>query len=268
MSDKCIGVFDSGLGGLTCLKEIMNILPREATVYFGDTARIPYGGRTEKELIDFAKSDIKFLQSHNPKVIVVACGTVSSVALPVIGDEFHVPVFGVIDASVSAAVKATKNKKIGIIATDASVRSGAYEKRIKNINPEIETIAVGCPLFVPLVEAGKENSDEARAAAKEYLAPIMAAGVDTLILGCTHYPMLGGVISEIVGESVALIDPGKETATCVKEYLEENQLVSLEKGENEFYVSGEPESFKRLAAAFLEREIKSEVQKIDIEKYM
>ncbi len=268
MSSRCIGVFDSGLGGLTCLKEIMNILPGEATVYFGDTARVPYGARTAEELVSFAGSDIKFLQSHNPKVIVIACGTVSSVALPVIGEEIETPVFGVIDASVVAAIKATKNHKIGIIATEASVRSGAYEKRIKNINPEIETVAVGCPLFVPLVEAGKTNSDEARAAAREYLAPIKAAGVDTLILGCTHYPLLREVIAEIVGTQVTLIDPGKETAASVKDYLEKNNILSELRGESKFYVSGDPVTFKKLAGEFLEQEIETEVEKIDIEKYM
>jgi len=267
MNGNCIGVFDSGLGGLTCLKEIMNILPCEATVYFGDTARIPYGGRTNEELRSFAVGDINFLKSHNPKLIVVACGTVSSVVLPVIGDV-GVPVFGVIDGAVDAAVRATKNNKIGIIATEASVRSGAYEKKIKAINPDAHTVAVGCPLFVPLVESGKTNSPEAREAAKEYLAPVVAAGADTLILGCTHYPMLAEVIKEVVGEQVLLIDPGKATAVHVKEFLEKNHLLGSDSGENKFFVSGEPESFKKLAVAFLEKEIKSEVQKIDIEKFM
>lgn len=270
MNDKCIGVFDSGLGGLTCLKEIMNILPCESTVYFGDTARVPYGARTNEELINFAKSDINFLKTHNPKVIVVACGTVSSVALPVMGEKIETPVFGVIDATVEAAHAATKNKKIGIIATEASVRSGAYEKRLKSKDPKIETIAAGCPLFVPLVEAGKTNSEEARNAAKEYLAEIKSAGVDTLILGCTHYPLLADVISEVMGDSVTLIDSGKATASCVKKFLEENNLLASAShaGDSKFYVSGDTHSFKRLATAFLEKEIETEIQKVDIEKYM
>lgn len=268
MSSKCIGVFDSGLGGLTCLKELMKILPNEPTVYFGDTSRVPYGAQTDETIVNYVKSDIKFLETHDPKVIVIACGTATAYGLPAVKDTVKTPIFGVIDAAVAAAVKATKNNKIGIIATPASVRSGVYEEKIKKMNENIETKAVGCPLFAPLVEAGKAKSDEARAAAREYLAPIVAAGVDTLILGCTHYPLLREVITEIVGTQVTLIDPGKETAACVKDYLEKNNILSDLGGESKFYVSGDPVTFKKLAGEFLEKEIKTEVEKIDIEKYM
>lgn len=267
MSEKYIGVFDSGLGGLTCVKELMDILPDEPIVYFGDTGRVPYGSKSNETIIKYVKSDIRFLESFDLKMIVIACGTASAIALPQIKDELKIPTFGVIDAAAEASVLATKNNKIGIIGTKGSIRSGAYAKRIKEKNPEIETFAVACPLFVPLVEEGETKGELVRIVAEKYLKQIKEAGADTLILGCTHYPLLKEIIGEIMGSNVTLIDPGKVTASYVKEYLEKNNLKG-KKGVCKFFVSDFPDDFKRLATDFLQKEIDETIEKIDIEEYM
>ena len=267
MSEKFIGVFDSGLGGLTCVKELMEILPNEPIVYFGDTGRVPYGSKSNETIIKYVKSDIKFLETFDLKMIVIACGTASAIALPQIKDELKTPVFGVVDAASNAAVLATKNNKIGIIGTAGSIRSGAYVKKIKEKNPDIKTVSKACPLFVPLVEEGFTKGEIVRMVAEEYLKPIKEAGVDTLILGCTHYPHLKEIIGEIMGKNVTLIDPGKVTAAYVSDYLEKNDLKG-QKGTYKFFVSDYPDGFKKLATDFLQREIDGEIEKIDIEKYM
>lgn len=268
MSEKFIGVFDSGLGGLTCVKEIMDIMPDEPIVYFGDTGRVPYGSKSNETIIKYVKSDIKFLESFDLKMIVIACGTASAIALPQIKDELTLPTFGVIDAAASAATKLTKNNKIGIIGTAGSIRSGAYEKKIKEINPKISTFARACPLFVPLVEEGHTKGKVAELVAEEYLKDVKSAGVDTLILGCTHYPLLKETIANVMGDDVTLIDPGKVTASYVKDYLEKNSLRTNSHPEYKFFVSDYPDGFKRLASEFLQREIDSNIEKIDIEKYV
>ena len=201
-------------------------------------------------------------------MIVVACGTASAIALPEIKDEQTVPVFGVVDAAAAKAVKSTKNNKIGIIGTAGSIRSGAYEKKIKELNPEIKAFARACPLFVPLVEEGYTKGEIARLVAEEYLCELKEAGVDTLILGCTHYPLLKETIADVMGENVTLIDPGKVTAGYVKEYLDKNNLLAKESSEYKFFVSDYPDGFLRLAEDFLKRKIDSKIEKIDIEKYM
>lgn len=267
MSDKCIGVFDSGLGGLTCVKEIMEIMPNEPIVYFGDTGRVPYGSKSNETIIKYTKSDINFLKTFDLKMIVVACGTASSIALPVIKDEIDLPLFGVVEAAAEAAAASTKNNKIGIIGTVGSIRSGAYERKIKEINSDIVTTAVACPLFVPLVETGHTKGEVARLVTEEYMESIIKAGVDTLILGCTHYPLLKDTIASVVGKDVTLIDPGKITAGCVKKYLTENNLTS-EKPQHRFFVSDCPDDFERLAQEFLEKDISGKIEKINIEKYM
>lgn len=267
MSHKCIGVFDSGLGGLTCVKELMEILPMEPIIYFGDTGRVPYGTKSDETIIKYTKSDINFLKTFDLKMIVVACGTASSIALPVLKDQVDVPIFGVIDSAVEAAVASTKNKKIGIIGTAGSIRSGAYEKKIKELDKEIETVAVACPLFVPLVETGHTEGEIARLAVEEYLDKIKAADVDTLILGCTHYPLLKKVIGQVMGDGVTLIDPGRITAGYVKKYLEENNITAKE-SHYKFFVSDCPDEFEQLAKAFLQKDIPGGIEKIDIEKYM
>ena len=268
MSEKFIGVFDSGLGGLTCVKELMEIMPDEPIVYFGDTGRVPYGSKSNETIIKYVKSDIKFLKTFDLKMIVVACGTASAIALPQIRDELDIPIFGVVDAAANEAVRLTKNNKIGIIGTSGSIRSGAYEKKIKAENPDIETIAVACPLFVPLVEEGYTKGEIARLVAEEYLKNIKDSGVDTLILGCTHYPLLKDIIREVMGEGVTLVDPGKVTANYVRDYLKENNQSAKASGEYKFFVSDYPNDFRRLASDFLQREIDGEIGKIDIEKYV
>ena len=268
MPEKFIGVFDSGLGGLTCVKELMEIMPNESIVYFGDTGRVPYGSKSNETIIKYARSDIKFLKESDLKMIVVACGTASAIALPVIKDEVDLPIIGVVSSAAHAAVSATKNKKIGIIGTQGSIRSGAYEKEIAKLDESVKTTARACPMFVPIVENGYAQSEVARIIAKEYLEDIKAAGVDTLILGCTHYPLLKDVISEVMGEGVTLIDPGKISAGYVKDYLSEKGLLSEGTPEHKFYVSDAPEGFRELASEFLNREISEKIEKINIEKYM
>lgn len=269
MDNRSIGVFDSGLGGLTAVKEIMELLPNESIVYFGDTGRVPYGTRSKETILKYTHDDINFLLGKDVKMIVIACGTASSAALPNIKKEFSVPIFGVVDSAAYAAVRATKNKKIGIIGTPATVKSGAYEKYINEYDSSIETFARACPLFVPLVENGHFYTPVTRLVIEEYLEEIRSAGVDTLIMGCTHYPLLKKAIREYMGENVTLISPGEQVAQYLKKKLTEEMRHSGEKDENQYsyYVSDGVESFEELGSIFLERKINGQVRKIDIEKY-
>ena len=267
MSNDYIGVFDSGLGGLTAVKEIMKLMPEQPIIYFGDTGRVPYGTRGTDTIIKYVKGDIRFLKSLNVRAIVVACGTASSVALPVI-KETDIPIVGVLEAAVNKAVKVTKDKKIGIIGTPGTIKSGAYEKLIHRSCPEIITVSNACPLFVPLVENGHAESEAARLIAAEYLAPVKEKGVDTLILGCTHYPLMKKIIGEFMGNDVTLIEPGVEVAEYIKRMglcCEASELSEKEK--YRFYVSDNIEGFEELGGVFLEQEIIGQVNKIDIEKY-
>jgi len=267
MDNRCIGVFDSGLGGLTAVKEIMEILPNENIIYFGDTGRVPYGTRSNETIIKYSKSDIRFLESFDVKLIVVACGTVSSVALPVIGNECKTPVIGVVEAAADAAFNATKNGRIGIIGTSGTVKSGAYSKHILNKDPNISTFSRACPLFVPLVENGHFDTPVAKLVIEEYLAEIKEKNVDTLILGCTHYPLLKKAIGEFMGDGVTLIDSGAEIAKAVKTRFPEILGTREASGENRYFVSDDVENFEHLASTFLQRNINGQVMKIDIEKY-
>lgn len=267
MDNRSIGVFDSGLGGLTVMKQIMEEFPNENIVYFGDTERVPYGTRSKETIIKYSMSDIRFLESRNVKYIIIACGTASSAALPEIQDKFETPIVGVVEATANAAVLATENKKIGVIGTNGTIKSGAYEKIINAKG--IETFSKACPLFVPLVENGHFESEAAKLIVREYLEPIKQAGVDTLILGCTHYPHLKKIIGEYMGEGVTLIDPGEELARCLKQKFDGDMLHDDEKDavQYEYYVSDSAESFEELASMFLRRDINGKVKKIDIEKY-
>ena len=270
MDNRSIGVFDSGLGGLTAVKRIMEELPKESIVYFGDTGRVPYGTRSEETIIKYSKSDVNFLLSKDVKVIVVACGTVSSVALPYIRETVGVPIIGVVSAAAAAAVSATKNKKIGIIGTSGTIKSCAYERYIKKSDEGIQTFSKACPLFVPLVENGHFDTMVAELVTEEYLSGIKESGVDTLILGCTHYPLLKNTISRFMGSGVTLIDAGAEVAKELKRLLSEMDLCA-EAGEKEnafsYYVSDNVDGFEVLGGTFLERTICGKVEKIDIEKY-
>jgi glutamate racemase len=269
MNNKSIGVFDSGLGGLTAVKQIMKELPNENIIYFGDTGRVPYGTRSPDTILKYTRGDIRFLNSFDVKIIVIACGTASSVALPYVKEEFDTPIVGVVDAAVYKAVRSTKNKKIGIIGTPGTIKSGSYEKLIKAEDNEIRTYTMACPLFVPLVENGHFDTPVTKLVVDEYLREIRNAGVDTLILGCTHYPLLKKVIGEYMGKSVTLIDPGAEVAKYLKKKLSDSMQHDEQAEENRYsyYVSDNVEGFEELGGIFLERKIDGQVKKIDIEKY-
>lgn len=269
MNNKSIGVFDSGLGGLTAVKQIMKELPNENIVYFGDTGRVPYGTRSPDTILKYTRGDIRFLSSFNVKIIVIACGTASSVALPYVKEEFDTPIVGVVDAAVYKAVRSTKNKKIGIIGTPGTIKSGAYEKLIKAEDNELRTYTMACPLFVPLVENGHFDTPVTKLVVDEYLREIRDSGVDTLILGCTHYPLLKKVIGDYMGKSVSLIDPGAEVAKYLKKKLSGSMQHDERAEENRYsyYVSDNVEGFEELGGIFLQRKIDGQVKKIDIEKY-
>lgn len=267
MDNRSIGVFDSGLGGLTVMKQIMDEFPYENIVYFGDTGRVPYGTKSKETIIKYSMSDVRFLESYDVKLIIIACGTASSVALNYLKDNVKTPIVGVVDATAEAAVKATKNNKIGIIATSGTIKSGAYEEIIHRYN--IKTYSKACPLFVPLVENGHFETEVARLVVEEYLTSIRNEGVDTLILGCTHYPHLKKVIGEFMGKEVSLIDPGIALAKYLKDEFDKNLLHAdkIESEQYKYFVSDSVDGFEELASTFLHKNINGKVKKIDIEKY-
>lgn len=254
---KAIGVFDSGVGGLTVVREIIRQLPGEDIIYFGDTARVPYGTKSKETVIRFSIEDILFLLKHEVKLICVACNTVSSVALPSIRQHFRVPLVGVITPAVKEAVYATQNKRIGVIGTKATIKSRTYEKEIKQLDTKMKVVACACPLFVPLVEEGWLKGSVVLDVAREYLAPLKKAKVDSVILGCTHYPLLKSVIQQVLGSRVKLIDSARQVAIEVKNILDSEGLLSLgRRGKHQFYVSDNPEWFGGLAEKFLGEKIK------------
>ncbi len=254
---KPIGVFDSGVGGLTVVKELIHQMPGEDLIYFGDTARVPYGIKSQETVIRFSIENILFLLKQDVKLICVACNTVSSFALPVIKNHFKIPIVGVITPAIREAVYATQNKRLGVIGTRGTISSHAYEKEIKNLDPEIKVTALSCPLFVPFAEEGLLSGSAVEEVAANYLKPLKAARVDTVILGCTHYPLLKPVIRKILGEKVKLIDSAKQVAIEVKKILSaEGELSNSRNGKHEFYVSDNPEWFTGLAKRFLGRPIR------------
>lgn len=268
MDKRPIGVFDSGLGGLTCVRKILKTMPGEDVIYFGDTGRVPYGTRSRDTIIKYVRQDIRFLEEFDIKMIIIACGTASSAALPWLADEIKTPITGVVEPAVARAVSATKNNKIGVIGTSGTVRSGKYPEYIEKMNKDIQVIQRDCPMFVPLVENGYLDADATREFAREYLEEIKAFGVDTLILGCTHYPLLTKVIKEEMGDSVTLIDSGAAAADYSYEILKErNMLSDKKKGNIRFFVSDGTENFSRLGEMFLDRKIDGSVAMVDIEKY-
>jgi glutamate racemase len=254
---KLIGVFDSGVGGLTVVKELIKQLPSESLVYFGDTARVPYGAKSKETVTKFSIENALFLSKHNVKLICVACNTASSCALPKLRKKFSVPIVGVINPGAREAVYATKNNRIGVIGTRGTIKSRAYEDEIKRLNSKIKVFSAACPLFVPFVEEGWLNQDVVLTVAKRYLQPLKDARVDTLILGCTHYPLLKKVIKKVMGEKVILVDSAKEVAIEVKKILSSKGLLNKRgKGRFDFFVSDNPEWFKGLAESFLGRLLK------------
>ena len=267
MSDKRpIGVFDSGLGGLTVVKELKKVLPEESIVYFGDTGRVPYGNKSREIIRRYALQDERLLLSNGVKMIIAACGTVSSVAKDTEA-ELPVPFVEVVSHAARAAVKATRNKKIGVIGTAATIKSRAHRGYIMSLMPDAAVYENSCPLFVPLVEEGitSKNDIMAISAAKRYLEPLIKEGIDTLILGCTHYPVLCEVIREICGEGVTLINMGEATAAYVKDYLTENDMLAEKEGTDRYLVSDKSETFSEMARALLGRD-DIEAETVDIEK--
>lgn len=268
MDRRPIGVFDSGLGGLTALRELSALLPHEDLVYFGDTGRVPYGGRSRQTIIKYARQDVAFLRRFDPKAIVIACGTVSTTALEVLRQENDIPIFGVVEPACEAAAEASRSGKIGLIGTQASIRSGVYERTISAMLPGAEVTARACPLFVPLVENGRyERGDVvAETVAAEYLQPLKEAGVDTLMLGCTHYPLLREVIGDCMGPDVALVDVGARCAGKVARWLEEQNMLArrTEPGARRYFVSDDTGDFSRMASIFLGEDVRGSVEQFDI----
>ncbi len=270
MDARPIGVFDSGLGGLTNVRELRKLLPNEDIVYFGDTGRVPYGTRGRDIILQYARQDITFLLSQNVKYIIAACGTVSSTFSQEEASLLPVPYMGVVESSVESALSATKNGKIGVIGTSATIRSKSYETLLKAKMPSSTIITKACPMFVPLVENGyfKEGDPVAKLLIEEYLTPLKQAGVDTIILGCTHYPLLKKGIGDFVGDDVHLVDPGKVTAHYVRKALSEKNLLSDDKkGIAKYYVSDSPTQFATSADLFLRDYKGGEVEQISIDKY-
>lgn len=271
MREYAIGIFDSGLGGLTAVKEMIKVLPHEDIIYFGDTARVPYGNKSRSTIIRYAQQDAGFLLSKGVKMIIAACGTVSSVAAG-LKNELPVPFTGVVIPTACAAAKATKNKRIGVIGTSATVNSNSYKNEILRLDPECTVIQQDCPLFVSLVENSFISPEDpiVKLIVERYLSSMKEAGIDTLILGCTHFPIISKAISNYLGENVTLIDSGKETALYAANILKENDLLNknTEPGACRYYVSDTVEDFRKTADIFLERSVGNEVSHINLEQVM
>lgn len=262
--DRPIGVFDSGIGGLTVVKEVIRALPNDSVIYFGDTARVPYGTKSPQTVTRFAIESMHFLLRHDVKLMVVACNSASSVALEEISKRCPLPVLGVINPGAVAAAAATETGKVGVIGTNATVESGAYQRELKSLRGDIDVMAVPCPLFVPLAEEGWTDRPATKLIAEEYLSPVRDFGADVIVLGCTHYPLLGQVIQEVMGDGVKLVDSASETARLVKAVLESEELLAGGEGKPTLtvYLSDVPRKFESLGRRFLGRPI-DRVQRVD-----
>ena len=267
MDTRPIGVFDSGVGGLTVVKQVMKVMPHENIVYFGDTARVPYGTKSKEAVTKYSLQNIRFLRTKDVKAIIVACNTASSNSLEEMRAAFDLPIFGVVVPGVEEALRSTKNKKVGIIGTAGTVRSGSYEKLIRQHDHEIEVFSKACPLFVPLAEEGWVDNEVSRLAAKNYLDELVKTGIDSLVLGCTHYPLLKRCIGTTVGEAIRLVDPAKATAKHVQKFLGERSLLNEEEteGSRQFYLSDRTDTFSFICQKALKHGYQAEI--IDIEKY-
>jgi glutamate racemase len=252
-SDKPIGVFDSGIGGLTVVHALLKQLPHENIVYFGDTARVPYGPKSAQVIREYAKDDTEFLLSNNVKMIVIACNTVSAVALDVVQKLANIPVVGVIVPGAKAATSSSKKKRIGVIGTVGTISSNAYANAIRQLDETVHVFSRACPLFVPLVEEGWVDHKVTEMIANEYLFPLSVEKIDTLVLGCTHYPLLKSVISDALKGTATLIDSGEATSLEVERVLEEHRLKnsSKEKPNLQFFVSDIPAKFTEIGERFL-----------------
>ena len=267
MDNRKIGVFDSGLGGLTVVREMQKLMPEESVVYFGDIARLPYGSKSKETITEFSHQIMRFLLKSDVKAVIIACGTASANALEDLQETYDLPITGVVEPGAREAARTTKNGRIGITGTEATIRSGAYDRLLKGLNPQTEVFSKACPLFVPLVEEGWFKDDITRSVVKRYLAELKEQQVDTLVLGCTHYPLLKRLIGEEIGEEVILVNPSSSVVKEMKEYLQQNQMQSgAEQGEYEFYVSDSTEKFRQFGQQVLEIE-DLKVKRINIEKY-
>lgn len=268
MDNRPIGIFDSGLGGLTAVRELRRVLPGEDIVYLGDTGRVPYGTRGRETIRRYARQDFAFLQRHDIKMIAIACGTVSSVITGKDLDALAVPCTGVVPHTAAAACAATRNRRVGVIATSATIRSGAFQQAIEAIDPQIQVFAKACPLFVPLVENGCVSVGDpiATPAAEMYLRELQQAQIDTLVLGCTHYPILAGIIDQVLGHRVTLVDSGRETALYLRRYLGERGLLADRvAGRCAYYVTDSTENFAAVGSIFLGDDIQGQVTQVDLE---
>lgn len=267
-----IGVFDSGVGGLTVAREIIRQLPEERMIYFGDTARLPYGSKSKDNIIQFSEQIIRFLRTKEVKAIVIACNTASSYALEEVRKAEDIPIIGVINAGARAAIAATKNNRVGVIGTVGTIQSGTYGAVLREMNPDVEVFGQACPLFVPLVEEGLFHDSVTDEIADRYLSALKEKYIDTLVMGCTHYPLIRSTIARTMGSEVVLVNPAYETAVQLKTLLksmemncDEGQELTVEE-KYQFYVSDMAEKFCSFATAILPKEVKRTV-KIDIEKY-
>ncbi|MEF9916310.1 MAG: glutamate racemase [Lachnospiraceae bacterium] len=265
-----IGVFDSGVGGLTVVREIMRQLPSENLIYFGDTARVPYGSKSKDTIIRYARQIIRFLRTKQVKAIVIACNTVSALALEVVREEVDIPIIGVVVPGARAAIAGTITKKIGVIATEATIRSQIYTRIIQKEDPDITVIDKACPLFVPLVEEGFAKHHVTGEIIDYYLSSLKESEIDSLILGCTHYPLLRSRIREYMGEKIQLINPAYETAMDLKQLLEDHRITNNDSNRNHaaysFYVSDVADKFQEFANSILPYNIET-IQEINIEEY-
>lgn len=249
-------MFDSGIGGLTVLKEVRSLLPAEHILYLGDTARVPYGGKSPETITRYALESAIFLLTKGIKILVIACNTSSALALDILKRKFPIPVLGVIDPSAREAVASTRSKRVGIIGTRATVQSSAYEKAITRHDPDISVFSKPCPLFVPIVEEGLESDKVAEIMSQKYLREMKASRIDTLVMGCTHYPILENLIRKTMGNGVTIINTGRETAKDVKYTLEKQGIINNSgKGGSEYFVTDSPGAFKEIGSRFLGVEI-------------
>lgn len=271
ISQAPIGVFDSGVGGLTVAREIMRQMPNERIIYFGDTARVPYGTKSKETVTRFSKQIARFLQSHQVKTIVVACNTASAYAIEDLEAELDIPVIGVVKPGARMAADMTRNGKIGVIATEGTIGSGLYTKYIKSIREDATIYGKACPLFVPLVEEGLWEDPVTVEIARRYLNELIDLDIDTLILGCTHYPLIRSTIGRVMGDDVTLVNPAYETAIALKKLLSEKNLLNevappLGSNPYQFYVSDGAEKFKQFANSIIKYGILS-AKTINIEEY-
>lgn len=271
MDQRPIGVFDSGMGGLTAVRQMMQCLPHEDIVYFGDTGRVPYGSRSAETIIKYARQDVAFLRQFDLKAIVIACGTVSATSLSLLRAENPIPILGVVEPACDTAVRLTNSGRIGIIGTTATIRSNVYEAAVRKRMPKAMLLSRACPLFVPLVENGRVRPGDpvTTPVVEEYLSPFREAGVDTMVLGCTHYPLLTDIIAEYMGSGVRLIDTGRECALSLKAYLERTDALNGNtfEGTRHYYASDSAEDFASLASVFLGTDISGRVDRVEIDRY-